>query len=74
MDISLGYCLRNVTRTLFVVLVATTWTSRAGLSFSHASVHQRHGALWRHGAMFVLFRSFDGASARHGVDAPTRER
>ena len=34
MDISLGYCLRNVTRFLFVVLVATTWTSRAGFSFS----------------------------------------
>ena len=34
MDILLGYCLRNVTRFLFVVLVATTWTSRAGFSFS----------------------------------------
>ena len=34
MDILLGYCLRNVTRFLFVVLVATTWISRAGFSFS----------------------------------------
>ena len=34
MDISLGYCLGNVIRILSVVLVATTWTSCAGFSFS----------------------------------------
>ena len=39
MDISLGYCLRNVTRILFVVLVATTWTSCAGLSFSRRCIN-----------------------------------
>ena len=39
MDILLGYCLRNVTRFLFVVLVATTWTSRAGFSFSRRCIN-----------------------------------
>ena len=39
MDISLGYCLRNVTRILSVVLVATTWTSCAGFSFSRRCIN-----------------------------------
>ena len=41
MDILLGYCLRNVTRFLFVVLVATTWTSRAGFSFSRRCMNAK---------------------------------
>ena len=41
MDISLGYCWRNVTRFLFVVLVATAWISRAGFSFSRRCMNER---------------------------------